>query len=107
MWMRSWVAAHWSPMDLAGLRTTIRLYDACESYFANPYTQRETRRGEAIQVLKPNPTTDLRQMMDMYGITPKGQQDRRWLEPKADEGKAGSAPAASGSSYGALKVVGE
>jgi hypothetical protein len=29
---------------------------------------------------------ELRLQMDTYGITPKGQQDRRWKPPKVDEG---------------------
>jgi hypothetical protein len=28
---------------------------------------------------------ELRQLMDSYGITPKGQQDRRWLRPEPPE----------------------
>lgn len=62
-WFGSWFAAHWLPDDLPGLRLTIRLYDQVE-------------RGEWARA------GELRQMMDNYGITPKGQQDRRWARPK-------------------------
>ncbi len=65
-WMRSWFAAHWTPDDLPGLRKVINLYDA-------------TERGELIR------SAELRMSMDGYGITPKGQQDRRWTRPKPDE----------------------
>lgn len=62
-WFQSWFAAHWGPEDLPGLRMVIRLWNAVEGGdFA--------RAGE------------LRQMMDNYGITPKGQQDRRWKRPE-------------------------
>lgn len=64
-WMASWVAAHWSPTDLPGLRQLIRIYDQVE-------------RGEFQRA------NELRLQMDTYGITPKGQQDRRWAPP-ADE----------------------
>ena len=64
-WMQSWVAAHWTPTDLPALRQLIRLYDQVE-------------RGEFQRM------TELRLGMDTYGITPKGQQDRRWTAPKAE-----------------------
>lgn len=62
-WMGSWIAAHWLPADLPGLRQLIRLYD-------------ELERGEFPRA------TEVRLLMDTYGITPKGQQDRRWAPPK-------------------------
>lgn len=62
-WIGSWFAAHWTPEDLPGLRQIIRLYDQVE-------------RGEFQR------STELRLMMDTYGITPKGQQDRRWVKPE-------------------------
>jgi hypothetical protein len=65
-WMAAWFASHWTPDDLPGLRTVIRLYDEVER-------GRFTRVGE------------LRQYMDGYGITPKGQQDRRWSPPKPED----------------------
>jgi hypothetical protein len=62
IWMGSWFGAHWTPDDLPGLRTLIRLYDQVE-------------RGEFQRC------SELRIQMDTYGITPKGQQDRRWQRP--------------------------
>jgi len=70
IWMGAWFAAHWTPDDLPGLRTLVRLYDQVE-------------RGEFQRA------NEVRLQMDTYGITPKGQQDRRWAPPV--EGK----PAAS------------
>ena len=66
IWMGAWFAAHWTPDDLPGLRTVIRLYDQVE-------------RGEYVR------STELRLAMDTYGITPKGQQDRRWRPPAKEE----------------------
>lgn len=65
--MESWFAAHWTPSDLPGLRQLIRIYDQVE-------------RGEFQRA------NELRLQMDTYGITPKGQQDRRWAPPKSQEG---------------------
>ena len=65
-WFGSWFSAHWTPDDLPGLRIVIRLYD-------------EVERGEFTRA------TELRQMLDNYGITPKGQQDRHWQRPSLDE----------------------
>jgi hypothetical protein len=58
-WMGAWFASFWTPDDLPGLRQLVRLYDQVER---NEFQ----RAGE------------LRLQMDTYGITPKGQQDRRW-----------------------------
>ena len=66
VWMGAWFASHWTPDDLPGLRQVIRLYDQVE-------------RGEFVRL------TELRILMDTYGITPKGQQDRRWAPPKSPE----------------------
>lgn len=68
-WMRSWFAAHWTPDDLPGLEHAILLYDA-------------VRKGDYARA------TELRQMMDSYGITIKGQQDRRWERPKVEPAPA-------------------
>jgi len=65
-WMRAWFAAHWTPDDLPGLRKVVQLYDA-------------TERGELHR------SAELRMSMDNYGITPKGQQDRRWARPKPED----------------------
>jgi hypothetical protein len=67
-WFGAWFAAHWSEVDLPGLRQVIRLYDQVE-------------RGEFQRA------NELRLQMDTYGITPKGQQDRRWAPPRDDAGK--------------------
>ena len=58
-WFAAWFAAFWSPADLPGIRHMIRLHDQVE-------------RGEFQR------STELRMTMDTYGVTPKGQQDRRW-----------------------------
>lgn len=61
VWFGAWFAAHWSSVDLPGLRQLVRLYDQVE-------------RGEFQRA------GELRIQMDTYGITPKGQQDRRWKQ---------------------------
>lgn len=65
-WMGAWFASHWTPEDLPGLRTVVRLYDQVE-------------RGEFQRA------SELRLQMDTYGITPKGQQDRRWRRPAEEK----------------------
>lgn len=82
--MGAWFAAHWTPADLPGLRTLIRIYDQVE-------------RGEFQRA------NELRLQMDTYGITPKGQQDRRWARP-SDE-KPVAAPVRSINRRKQLKVV--
>lgn len=64
-WFVSWFAAHWSEGDLPGLRVAIRLYDQVE-------------RGDYVRA------GELRMYCDTYGITPKGQQDRRWKQEDPD-----------------------
>lgn len=64
--MEAWYAAFWSPEDLPALRSMVRLYD-------------QTVRGEYQR------HPELRLNMDTWGITPKGQQDRRWLPPRKEE----------------------
>jgi len=85
-WMGAWFAANWRPEDLPGLRQLIRLYDQVER---NEFQ----RCGE------------LRLGMDTYGITPKGQQDRRWAPPQVEKPAVGrpSGPSARDR----LHVVGE
>ena len=70
VWLSAWFAAFWTADDLPGLRQLVRLYDQVE-------------RGEFQRA------SELRLQMDTYGITPKGQQDRRWARPKEEsvEGK--------------------
>ncbi len=65
-WMSSWFAAHWTPEDLPGLRVVILLHD-------------QVMRGEYQRA------NELRLQMDTYGITPKGQQDRRWSPPAEEK----------------------
>jgi hypothetical protein len=65
IWMGSWIAAHWIPEDLPGLRQLIRLYDQVE-------------RGEFQRA------NELRIEMDTFGLTPKGRQDRRWAPPASE-----------------------
>lgn len=87
--MGAWWAAHWTPDDVPGLRQVIRLYDQME-------------RGEFQRA------AELRLSMDNYGITPKGQQDRRWQRPSDEETKPSSSPnEPAASQYGHLKVVNE
>ena len=82
-WMGAWFASFWTPADLPGLRQLVRLYD-------------EVERGEFQRA------GELRLQMDTYGITPKGQQDRRWKPPADGESK----PTLSvGGRYGHLQSV--
>lgn len=89
VWLKAWFAAHWTPDDLPGLRQLIRLYDQVE-------------RGEFQRA------SELRLQMDTYGITPKGQQDRRWQRPTVEEAaKSQSQSRQSGGRYAHLTVLGE
>jgi hypothetical protein len=83
--MNAWFAAHWTPSDLPGLRQLIRLYDQVE-------------RGEFQRA------SELRLQMDTYGITPKGQQDRRWVQKKAEVETPAQANVVEGR-WADLKVV--
>lgn len=83
-WFTSWFAAFWTPADLPGLRHVILLYDDVE-------------RGNYVRA------GELRLQMDTYGITPKGQQDRRWSPPR-DEPERPTAPKPS-SRYEHLRAV--
>ncbi len=74
--MGSWFAWFWSAEDLPALRQVIRLYDQVErGHFQ--------RHGE------------LRLAMDTYGITPKGQQDRRWRPAKGGDAGPSESEAAA------------
>lgn len=84
--MTAWFAAYWTPEDLPALRQVIRLYDQVE--------RDEYQRA-----------SELRLAMDSYGITPKGQQDRRWLRPQSPA--AVPAKPTSPQPYAHLRVVGE
>lgn len=83
-WFAAWFAAFWTPADLPGLRHVIRLYDQVE-------------RGEYQR------SAELRLSMDTYGITPKGQQDRRWARPV--EPKPARAVGRATGTYGHLRSV--
>jgi hypothetical protein len=91
-WFRAWFAAYWTIDDLTGLRKVAQLYDA-------------TERGD-LKI-----ASELRHWMDSYGLTPKGQQDRRWTrfgpaEREPDKPKAkDAAPAQPASPYGHLSVA--
>lgn len=86
-WFTSWVAGHWGPGDLPGLRKIAQLYDAME-------------RGELQRA------AELRLWSAEFGLTPGGQQDRRWLRPgvSAAERVDGVKPE---NPYGHLRVVAE
>jgi hypothetical protein len=84
-WLGAWFAAFWTPDDVPGLRQIVRLYDQVE-------------RGEFQRA------SELRLQMDTYGITPKGQQDRRWRPPVKDEKPAQNGTPGTGA-YGHLKAV--
>ena len=88
-WMSSWVASHWSRHDLAGLELLIEQYDAVKR--ANP--------------AKANDVTALTRLMDTYGITPAGQQARRWSAPK-DETPAAAPETPKRGRYAHLRAVG-
>lgn len=87
-WMRAWFASHWTPADLPGLRLVIAQFDAVQ-------------RGQA----KANDVTTLVRLMDTYGITPAGQQARRWAPP--EEPAAPEKVVKPKSQYGNLRVVGQ
>lgn len=89
-WMRSWVAAHWSPADLPNLRLVIKLWAAVDS-----------------GAVTGSERSELRQLMDSYGLTPKGQQDRRWQPPKPEDEKPAAQPEAPAtpSRYAHLRAV--
>lgn len=89
-WFSAWFAAHWSPEDLPGLRMVIRLYNRS---LAADCTAAER--------------SELRQLMDSYGISKKGQQDRRWVKPKPDDAaKPEPRQGAKQSRYAHLRAVG-
>lgn len=104
VWMRSWFASHWTPDDLPGLQHVASLHSQVRAAFHEPFIESDGPRGEPVLVRRPCPATELRQMLDNYGITPKGQQDRRWTRPEA----AAEAPAtakAAPSRYAHLRVA--
>lgn len=84
-WLSAWFAAFWTPDDVPALRQIVRLYDQVE-------------RGEFQRA------GELRLQMDTYGITPKGQQDRRWRPPVSDIVED-AAPVSASDRRARLKVV--
>lgn len=82
-WFGAWFAAFWQPADVPALRQMIRLYDQVE-------------RGEFQRA------GELRLQMDTYGVTPKGQQDRRWRPPEEKQPTAQGGQTA-GRRYGHLR----
>lgn len=85
VWFGSWFAAFWTKADLPALRQVIRLYDQVE-------------RGEFQRA------AELRLQMDTYGISPKGQQDRRWRPPKIEQPSPANQSRAGGH-YAHLRAV--
>ena len=85
-WFGAWFASHWGPEDLPGLRQVVRLYDQVE-------------RGDFPR------HGELRIAMDGYGITPKGQQMRRWQPPKVEEAPSEESGPAARSRYEHLRSV--
>ena len=85
VWFGAWFAAHWLPEDLPALRVLIGLYDRVE--------RGERQRGG-----------ELRMWCDTFGITPKGQQDRRWVKPTAETQPAPQRQA-DADPYAHLRVV--
>jgi hypothetical protein len=85
IWMSAWFASFWKPEDLPGLRQVVRIYDQVE-------------RGDFTRA------GELRLQMDTYGITPKGQQDRRW-RPPAESAPAQASKSKPAGNYGHLRSV--
>lgn len=84
VWFQAWFAAFWTPGDLPALTVTIRLFD-------------EVARGRFVRA------AELRMWLDSYGVTKKGQQDRRWAPPIEDS-QLGPASTPSGR-YGHLRAI--
>lgn len=87
VWFGAWFASHWSSDDLPSIRQMIRLYDQVE-------------RGEFQRA------SELRLWLDTLGVSPKGQQDRRWAPPKPDEAERSAISEPAQSRYGHLRAVG-
>lgn len=85
-WFAAWFAWFWTPEDVPGLRQMIRLYD-------------DVARGAR------NRAPEMRLEMDAYGITPKGQMERRWKPEKGTEEPAQPGQVVTTSRWGDLKVV--
>jgi hypothetical protein len=106
IWFRSWWAAHWTPSDVPGLEVLIGLHSEVRTALEEPFVEGiDEKTGRSIYVRRPNPTTELRQMMDNYGVTPKGQQDRRWTRPEPEKSAAETPAAETSGHYGHLRVA--
>lgn len=92
-WFQSWYAAHWGEENLPQLRLTIQYFDQVERSIEDPFIEVDGPRDSTIYIKRPCPMTELRQHMDSLGITPKGQQDRRWEKPADAEPEAPGAKA--------------
>lgn len=91
-WFRSWFAANWSEENLPQLRLTILYFDQVQRAIEDPFIEVDgPREGSVLYIKRPCPMTELRQHMDSLGITPKGQQDRRWERPAEAEPTAAAA----------------
>jgi hypothetical protein len=90
VWFSSWFASHWTEDDLPMLELIARLYDKCVTDQASASEQNQ-----------------FRQLADSYGITPKGQQDRRWQPPKEEPAPVVDTETTFASRYGHLRAVGE
>jgi len=88
--MGSWAASHWTPGDVPALRVLVRLHD-------------EVERGEYRYA------GELRLWMDNLGLSPKGLQDRRWLEPVGAPASvvAPSTPAELDPRFARLRIIDE
>ena len=72
-WFAGWYSAHWTPEDVSALRQVVRLHD-------------EVERGDFRL------HGELRLAMDTWGMTPKGQQDRRWVRPSEQQERVAPPP---------------
>lgn len=74
-WFRAWYAAHWGPEDLPMLR-----------YVAALFNRLQAKDATAAE------RSEFRQLADSFGLTKKGQQDRRWQPPKPEDVPAAQQP---------------
>lgn len=88
VWFAAWFAGHWTPDDLPMLRQIIKLYDKVE-------------RDDASSA----ELTQFRQLIDSYGVTPKGQQERRWSPPKGEDASSHDDVTDTPEPYSGLFVV--
>lgn len=107
-WFGAWFAAHWTPENVPGLRIVIALYDERERYRLDPTLISMKANGDEIVSQKRDPSAELRYWMAEYGISPKGQQDRRWMRAEKDrDDRRERTKLARRRPYGHLAVVGK